>query len=58
DNLFEIYTESNGDYPIIIQGAGAGKEVTARGVLSDIFKIASQIKSTNTSLHPQKKLPV
>lgn len=58
DNLFEIYTESNGDYPIIIQGAGAGKEVTARGVLSDIFKIATQIKNTNISLDSQKKLPV
>lgn len=44
DNVFEIYTESNGDYPIIIQGAGAGKEVTARGVLSDVFKISLSLK--------------
>lgn len=44
DNLIEIYTESYGDIPIVIQGAGAGKEVTARGVLSDILKVADKIK--------------
>jgi aspartokinase/homoserine dehydrogenase 1 len=45
DNLIEIYTKSYGETPIVIQGAGAGKQVTARGVLSDILKIAEQIKS-------------
>lgn len=44
DNLIEIYTQSYGEIPIVIQGAGAGKEVTARGVLSDILKIAGKIK--------------
>lgn len=39
DAVFEIYTESYGDYPLVIQGAGAGKAVTARGVLSDILRI-------------------
>ena len=43
DNLIEIYTKSYGENPIVIQGAGAGKEVTARGILTDILKIASQI---------------
>lgn len=46
DNLIEIYTKSYGEIPIVIQGAGAGKEVTARGVLSDILKIAEKIKIT------------
>jgi aspartokinase/homoserine dehydrogenase 1 len=32
DSFFEIY-ESYGDRPIVIQGAGAGSAVTARGVL-------------------------
>jgi homoserine dehydrogenase len=32
DSFFEIYTESYGDRPIVIQGAGAGSAVT-RGVL-------------------------
>jgi len=44
DNLIEIYTQSYGEIPIVIQGAGAGREVTARGVLTDILKIADKIK--------------
>ncbi|MEM0542849.1 aspartate kinase [Flavobacterium sp. j3] len=44
DNLIEIYTKSYGEIPIVIQGAGAGKEVTARGVLTDILKIADKLK--------------
>lgn len=41
DVFFEVYTKSYGSSPIIIQGAGAGKEVTARGLLSDIVKVAA-----------------
>jgi aspartokinase/homoserine dehydrogenase 1 len=44
DSIFEIYTESYGKNPIIIQGAGAGAQVTARGVFGDILKI-SEIKN-------------
>lgn len=44
DNIIEIYTKSYGEIPIVIQGAGAGKEVTARGVLNDILKITDKIK--------------
>ena len=44
DNLIEIYTKSYGEIPIVIQGAGAGKQVTARGVLNDILKIAEKAK--------------
>jgi homoserine dehydrogenase len=44
DNLIEIYTKSYGEIPIVIQGAGAGKQVTALGVLSDILKLAEKIK--------------
>jgi len=43
DNLIEIYTQSYDDIPIVIQGAGAGRQVTARGVLTDILKIAHQL---------------
>lgn len=43
DASFEIYTESYGERPIVIQGAGAGAAVTARGVLSDILKIAGKV---------------
>jgi aspartokinase/homoserine dehydrogenase 1 len=42
DSLFEIYTESYGDQPIIIQGAGAGAEVTARGVFGDILRLTDK----------------
>lgn len=39
DSLFEIYTEGYGDQPMVIQGAGAGAEVTARGVFSDVLRL-------------------
>ena len=40
DTIFEIYTESYGEQPIVIQGAGAGAKVTARGVFGDILRLA------------------
>ena len=40
NNLIQIKTERYYDQPLIIQGPGAGKEVTAAGVLSDILKIS------------------
>ena len=43
DSIFEIYTESYGDHPMVIQGAGAGATVTARGVFGDILKVAQSI---------------
>lgn len=43
DNLFQIFTRRYSDTPIIIQGPGAGKEVTAAGVLADILKITRKI---------------
>ena len=42
DSIFEIYTESYGDNPIVIQGAGAGASVTARGVFGDILRLAER----------------
>jgi aspartokinase/homoserine dehydrogenase 1 len=43
DSLFEIFTDSYGDKPIIIQGAGAGAKVTARGVYSDLIRIGNLV---------------
>ena len=43
DSVFEIFTESYGNQPLVIQGAGAGKQVTARGVLSDVIKISNSL---------------
>ena len=42
DAIFEIYTESYGNQPIVIQGAGAGSKVTARGVFGDILRLAKR----------------
>jgi len=33
NSIFEIYTESYGECPIVIKGAGAGTTVTARSVI-------------------------
>ncbi len=44
DVIFEIFTESYGEQPIVIQGAGAGAKVTARGVFGDVLRLA---KSNN-----------
>jgi aspartokinase/homoserine dehydrogenase 1 len=42
DSFFEIYTESYGNRPIVIQGAGAGSAVTARGVFGDILRLSDK----------------
>jgi aspartate kinase len=42
DSIIEIYTESYGEHPLVIQGAGAGASVTARGVFGDILRIAEK----------------
>ncbi|KAK6533157.1 hypothetical protein TWF281_007309 [Arthrobotrys megalospora] len=44
DNIIAFYTKRYGDRALIVQGAGAGAEVTAMGVLSDVIKIVARIK--------------
>ncbi|KAK3114680.1 Homoserine dehydrogenase [Teratosphaeriaceae sp. CCFEE 6253] len=39
DNIISFYTKRYGSNPLIIQGAGAGGEVTAMGVTSDLLKV-------------------
>lgn len=39
DNIIAFYTKRYGDNPLIIQGAGAGGDVTAMGVTGDLFKV-------------------
>ncbi|KAF2712483.1 hypothetical protein K504DRAFT_480139 [Pleomassaria siparia CBS 279.74] len=39
DNIIAFYTKRYGDNPLIIQGAGAGGEVTAMGVTGDLIKV-------------------
>ncbi len=43
DNLFFIYTKWYGNQPITIKGIGAGPEITAAGVLSDIIRIGREL---------------
>jgi homoserine dehydrogenase len=43
DNIISFYTKRYGANPLIVQGAGAGGEVTAMGVTSDLLKVLSQI---------------
>lgn len=39
DNIISFYTERYGANPLIVQGAGAGAEVTAMGVTGDLLKV-------------------
>ncbi|KAK2676438.1 hypothetical protein RAB80_008624 [Fusarium oxysporum f. sp. vasinfectum] len=43
DNIISFYTERYGSNPLIVQGAGAGGDVTAMGVTADLIKVLSQI---------------
>lgn len=43
DNIISFYTERYGSNPLIVQGAGAGGDVTAMGVTSDLLKVISQL---------------
>jgi len=39
DNIISFYTERYGSNALIVQGAGAGGDVTAMGVLADLLKV-------------------
>ncbi len=39
ENLIAIYTRRYQETPLIIQGLGAGREVTASGILADLLKL-------------------
>ncbi|XP_039017267.1 homoserine dehydrogenase-like [Hibiscus syriacus] len=39
DNMLEIYSQCYSEQPLVIQGAGAGNDTTAAGVLADILDI-------------------
>ena len=41
DNIVLLYTDRYPDNPMVIRGAGAGPDVTAAGVLSDIMRVAN-----------------
>ncbi|OAQ74063.1 homoserine dehydrogenase [Pochonia chlamydosporia 170] len=43
DNIISFYTKRYGSNPLIVQGAGAGGDVTAMGVTADLIKVIGQI---------------
>ena len=43
DNIISFYTKRYGSNPLIIQGAGAGGEVTAMGVTGDLIKVLERL---------------
>ena len=43
DNIISFYTKRYGANPLIVQGAGAGGEVTAMGVTGDLLKVLQRI---------------
>ena len=51
ETVFEIYTQSYGKIPIVIQGVIAGKEAVARGVLTDVLKVIQKIKTREKVLY-------
>ncbi|KAK6332785.1 hypothetical protein TWF696_002808 [Orbilia brochopaga] len=44
DNIVAFYTKRYGDRALVVQGAGAGGDLTAMGVLADVIKIIARIK--------------
>lgn len=44
DNLICFYTKRYGANPLVIQGAGAGGEVTAMGVTGDLIKVVERLR--------------
>ena len=40
DNIIAFHTDRYSDTPLIVQGPGAGLEVTAAGLLADLIKAA------------------
>lgn len=45
DTIFEIYTQSYADVPIVIKSASACKQAISRGIITDILKVAEKIKN-------------
>ena len=45
DTIFEIYTQSYSEVPIVIQSGAACKQAISRGLIADILKVAEKIKN-------------
>lgn len=47
ENIFVIYTDWYSEMPLVISGPGAGKQVTAGGVQSDLNHLLSRLSAEN-----------
>ena len=43
DNVVQFTTQRYRDNPLIVQGPGAGPEVTAMGVFADLLRVATSL---------------
>ena len=43
DNVVRISSDRYANNPLVIQGPGAGPEVTAAGVFADLLRLAAQL---------------
>jgi aspartokinase/homoserine dehydrogenase 1 len=43
DNIVQFTTRRYADNPLIVQGPGAGPEVTAAGVFADLLRVAAHL---------------
>ena len=55
DNLFAFWTERYSDTPLVVQGPGAGPEVTAAGVLVDILRAVRDSGATVAVPRPARE---
>lgn len=53
----EIYSRCYGEQPLVIQGAGAGNDTTAAGVLADILDLQDLFPWNAFSIHHRAKKP-
>lgn len=44
DNIISFYTKRYGAQPLIVQGSGAGGDVTAMGVTADLIKVVDRLR--------------
>lgn len=44
DNIISFYTKRYGPQPLIVQGGGAGGDVTAMGVTADLIKVLDRLR--------------
>ncbi|MDX1518021.1 MAG: hypothetical protein R3288_14340, partial [Woeseiaceae bacterium] len=45
DNIVQFETARYSDNPLVVQGPGAGPEVTASGVFGDLLRLASYLST-------------